>query len=183
MAAEAYAAFQRGDVATARARYLALIAMEPQNVNSLINLAILEHQARKPAQAEALLRGALMVQLDLPLAWLLRGIIAYEANDLTAAHAHFAQAVLHAPDNAEAHHYLGVTMGRKRWLTAAESELRRAVELVPDFAEAHYNLALFYLERVPPSVEPARRHYRLALQNGAKPDPNIEQQLKTLTNE
>jgi Flp pilus assembly protein TadD len=56
--------------------------------------------------------------------------------------------------------------------------LRRAVEIRPDYADAHFNLAVFCLERDPPAVELARRHYRRALDLGAAPDPLVERALK-----
>jgi Flp pilus assembly protein TadD len=89
-----------------------------------------------------------------------------------------AQAVVHAPDDPVARNYLGVAAGRNRWFDAAEAELRRAVELKPDYADAHFNLAVFCLERTPPAVELARRHYEKALECGAAPDPLIEKALR-----
>jgi len=49
--------------------------------------------------------------------------------------------------------------------------------LRPEYADAHFNLAVFCLERNPPAVELARRHYREARRLGAEPDPLIEQAL------
>jgi Flp pilus assembly protein TadD len=89
-----------------------------------------------------------------------------------------AQAVVHSPRDPVARQYLGVAAGRNGWFDAAESELRRAIELQPDYADAHFNLAVFCLERTPPAIELARRHYRKALELGAAPDPLIEKALK-----
>ena len=82
------------------------------------------------------------------------------------------------PNDAVARNYLGVAAGRNRWFDAAEAELRRSVELQPDYADAHFNLAVFCLERDPPAVELARRHYQKALELGAVPDRLIEKALK-----
>ena len=52
------------------------------------------------------------------------------------------------------------------------------MEIDPNYSDAHYNLAVFYLEGRPPSIELARRHYFRAIELGADPDPEIEQSLK-----
>ena len=102
------------------------------------------------------------------------GVIYYDQNKLDRALAALAQAVLFEPKDARAHHFLGVTIGKKGWYLGAEDEMRKAIELNPDYAEAHFNLAVFYLQRSPPAVELARRHYQKALDLGAAPDPQVE---------
>ena len=79
--------------------------------------------------AEKYLRRVIQKDTANATAWLLLGIGAYERNELEAAHAHLAQAVLYAPQDARAHQYLGATFGRRGWYSAGEDELRRAVEL------------------------------------------------------
>jgi hypothetical protein len=46
------------------------------------------------------------------------------------------------------------------------------------YGEAHYNLAVLYLERQPPAIELARRHYYRALNLGAEPDAELDRILK-----
>jgi Flp pilus assembly protein TadD len=79
--------------------------------------------------------------------------------------------------NARAHAALAVTLVAKGWMTGAELELQRAIELDPNFGEAHFNLALVCLQRLPPAVELARRHYQRAIDLGENPDPAIEKKL------
>ena len=88
-----------------------------------------------------------------------------------------AQAAFLDPKSARAHHYLGVTIGKKGWYSGAEEEMRKALELDPSYAEAHYNLALFYLQREPPAIELARRHYYKSVELGAPKDSEIEKRL------
>lgn len=70
-----------------------------------------------------------------------------------------------------------MTIGRKGWRDGAESELLKAVELDETYADAHFNLAVIYLQRVPPATALARRHYQRAVELGAPPDSVVEKQL------
>jgi len=117
------------------------------------------------------------VQPQNGLGWLLLGVIEYDQDKLDAALAALSQAALWEPKNAMVHHYLGVTVGKKGWYSGAEDEMRKAIELQPNYAEAHFNLAVFYLQRNPPAVELARRHYQKARDLGAAPDPDVERTL------
>jgi len=56
--------------------------------------------------------------------------------------------------------------------------MRKAIELDEQYAEAHFNLAVLYLERQPPAVELARRHYYRALKLGAEHDDELDRVLK-----
>jgi len=88
-----------------------------------------------------------------------------------------SQAIVLEPKNPRAHSALAVTLAAKNWLSGAEDELQRALELDPDDAESHFNLALLCLQRTPPAVELARRHYQKARELGAEADFQIEAQL------
>ena len=174
---EALKAFNRGDLETAKAGFQKVLAISPENAPARINLALVEQRQHHYAAAEGHLRAVLKNDLENAAAWLLLGIGAYEQDKLDAAHACLAQAVLFAPRDARAHHYLGITFSRRAWYSAGEDELRRAVELNPKLADAHYNLAVLYMERTPPAVELAHRHYQLALELGAAPDARLAQRL------
>ena len=64
------------------------------------------------------------------------------------------------------------------WADAAEAELQKAIELKPGYGIAHFNMALMLLERRPPSIELARRHYDKALELGVAKDDVVERRLK-----
>jgi tetratricopeptide (TPR) repeat protein len=170
-------AFQKGDLDAARASFRRVLELSPANAPALINLALIDQRQRKFSDAEQHLKQVLRNDPENASAWLILGIAAYDQEKLDAAHANLAQAVLYAPKNPQAHQYLGVTLGRKGWYAAGEEELRRAVELDAKFADAHYNLAVLYMERVPPAVELARRHYQIALELGAAPDPSLARKI------
>lgn len=55
--------------------------------------------------------------------------------------------------------------------------MRRALELNPKSPDAHYNLAMIYMERVPPAVELARRHYIRSIELGAPPDEKLAERI------
>ncbi len=169
--------FAEGRLDAASAGFQKVLALAPENPPALLNLALIAQRQQRAEDAEKLLHRVIQKDAANATAWLLLGIGAYERNDLVAAHAHLAQAVLHAPQDARAHQYLGATFGRRGWYGAGEDELRRALELDPKSAEAHYNLAAIYMERVPPAVELARRHYFRAVDLGAPPDKHLAERI------
>jgi tetratricopeptide (TPR) repeat protein len=178
-AAEGNAAFARGDFERARRAYLKVVDLAPDNLLGLINLGVVEYSLKKLEEAESHLKRAVQLKTDAAPAWLTLGIIYLDQNRLDEALAALAQATLYDPRNARARNYLGVVVGRKGWIDGAQVELRRAVEIDPNYSDAHYNLAAFYLEGKPPSIELARRHYFRAIELGAEPDPEIEATLKS----
>ena len=82
------------------------------------------------------------------------------------------------PADPRAHNSLAIILKRIGWTNGAEVELQKALDLDPDYTEAHFNLAVMYLERKPPSLEMAGRHYRKARALGAAPDEIVEQQIR-----
>ena len=177
-AAEGNAAFARRDFERARRAYAKVLDLAPDNLLGLINLGVVEYSLKRLEDAESRLRRAVQIKLDAAPAWLTLGIIYMDQNRLDEALAALAQATLYDPRNARGRNYLGVVVGRKGWIDGAQAELRKAVEIDPSYSDAHFNLAVFYLEGKPPSIELARRHYYRALELGAKPDPEIEKTLK-----
>ena len=72
---------------------------------------------------------------------------------------------------------LGVSYLQMQNFPKAKALFERALQLDPDYVEANFNLALSYLQRTPPAVELARRHYYRAIDLGAAPDPLVEKSL------
>ena len=177
IADRALMAFQKGNLAAAKADFLKVLEIAPGNVATMINLGLLEYRQKDLSAAEALLVKAVRASPETGLGWLLLGVIQHDQGKLDAALAALAQAVLLEPKDARAHHYLGVTIGKKGWYSGAEDEMRKAIELDPNYAEAHYNLAVFYLQRTPPAIELARRHYQKSIELGAMADAEIQKRL------
>ena len=57
-------------------------------------------------------------------------------------------------------------------------ECGKGIVVDPDYAEAHFNLALVYLDRRPPALQLAKRHYLRAKQLGSPPDRLVEEHLR-----
>jgi Tfp pilus assembly protein PilF len=158
--------------------------MDPQ-VRQAFEQGLADFQAGRFVEAKqsftrvtALLRKAVHLDPDVTQSWLTLGIIAFRKGELDASLAALSQAVYLEPDNSHAHMYLGVLARKRGWLDAAEDELRKAVELDDSYAEAHFNLALVYMERRPPEIELARRHYYRARALGAAADADLDRLLK-----
>ena len=181
---EAKAAAEAGIAAMAKENFDAaetafqkLLSLSPDNISALINLGLVEFRLGRAEASQKYLERAIRLKPDAALAWMILGVIYSNQDDIPAATAALAQAVYLNPKSPQAHNYFAVTLSRRGWYSAAEDELQRAIELDPNFAEAHFNLALTYLQRNPPAVELARRHYQKALDLGAPPDPDVAAKL------
>lgn len=175
----ALALLDKGDSAGAKKLFQKVLTLAPGNAPTLINLGLIEYREKRYADAETLLKSAVKNAPESGLPWLVLGVLQYEQNKLDAALASLAMSVYLEPKDARTHHYLGIVVGSKGWYSAAEDEMRKAIELAPDYAEAHYNLAVFYLERKPPALELARRHYFKSVDLGGAPDPDIEKKIES----
>ena len=173
----AITAMAKGDLNAARQDFIKVLQSVPDNVPTMINLGLVEFRSKNLEEAERRLQGAVRLAPDTSLGWLILGIVQYDRSRFDHALASLAQAVVLDPKSAMAHHYMGVTIGQKGWYSGAEDEMRKAIEIDPNYAEANFNLAVFYLQRTPPAVELARRHYQRALELGAAPDPDVEKGL------
>lgn len=176
-ALEGNAAFERRDYIGARKAYHRALDLAPDNLVALVNLGLVEFSTGNATEAESLLKRAVRQRLETAPAWLTLGILYMDQGRLDEALAALSQAAVLDPRNPRTRNYLGVVIGRKGWLDGAQSELRLAVELDPAYADAHFNLASFYLQRKPPLIELARRHYFRALDLGADRDAEIEREL------
>ncbi len=177
LAKRAVAAMNKGDLETAKKTFLKVLDQVPDNVPTMINLGLVEYRKKNYAEAESRLQIAVRLEPDSGTGWLILGVVQYEAAKYDRALASLAQAAVLEPKNAMVHQYFGVTLGQKGWYSGAEEEMRKALEIDPSYAEAHFNLSVFYLQRSPPAVELARRHYQRALELGAAPDPDVERGL------
>ncbi len=169
--------FQLEDLKKARDAFAKAVALAPDRPAALVNLATVEYRMGELDAARTHLEKAVHIDPDSAQPWTTLGVVCYEQGAYDHSLAALARAVVLDPANARAHNFLGVTLGAKGWLLGAEAELRKSVELDPNHAGANFNLALAYLQRTPPAIELARRHYQEALRLGAAPDPLVEKKL------
>lgn len=177
IATRALAAFRKNDLANAKKDFEKVLQLAPENGAALINLGLIAYREKDLNDAEKYLARAVRVAPEAGAAWLVLGIARYDAHKLDAALAALAQAVWLEPKDARGHQYFGATLGAKGWYSGAEEEMRKALEIDGDYADAHYNLALLYLQRSPPAIELARRHYYKAIDLGTAPDAEVEKKL------
>lgn len=171
-------AFARKDWATARKYYEEMLREDPLNALTHANLGAVEQQAGRLKEAQALFSRALSINPELQQTWVALGLVSYEKGDLYYALHAIGRAIHEDPMDAKAHNYLAAVSKKLGWLDAAEAELQRAIELDPNYGNAHFNLALMYLERKPPAIELAKRHYEKAVALGAARDELVEAKLK-----
>jgi Flp pilus assembly protein TadD len=181
--AEAYAtagiqAFNSNKLNDARTDFFKVTELVPNHPMAWVNLGSVEYRLNDLDDAESHLLKATRLDPTIAQAWLTLGIIAYQKDNFSLGLAALSQAAYLEPDNARTHLYLGVLARKKGWLDAAEAELSEAAKLDENLPEAQFNLALIYLERKPPELELARRHYYRALALGAKADADLEAALQ-----
>jgi Flp pilus assembly protein TadD len=172
------AEFRNGDFKEAKAEFQKLTELAPDHPMGWANLGSAEFRLGEVDQAEEHLKKAVRLDPTAQQAWLTLGIINYQKDEMDAGLAALSQAVYLDPRDPKAHLYLGILIRKRGWLAAAEDEIRKAIELNEQYAEAHFNLAVLYLERQPPAIELARRHYYRALKLGAEPDAELDKVLK-----
>jgi Flp pilus assembly protein TadD len=170
--------FQNQKFKDAKAEFQRMTGLAPDHPMGWANLGSAEFRLGEVAQAEEHLKKAVRLDPTAQQAWLTLGIIDYQKDELDAGLAALSQAVYLDPRDPKAHLYLGILIRKRGWLAAAEDEMRKAIDLDETYAEAHYNLAVLYLERQPPAIELARRHYYRALNLGAEPDAELDRLLK-----
>lgn len=162
----------------ARGIYEKMVQLAPRNALAYANLGVVEYQLANYEAARTALRRSLQINPNIAQNWLTLGLVYYREKNHELAIASLARALHQDPKDPRSHLYMAIVIHDYGWGPAAEIELQRAIELDPAFADAHFNLALMYLEKAPPALELARRHYYAAVDLGAKPDPAIEKQLK-----
>lgn len=177
------AAVSRRDWKKARAAYEEMVAADPRNAPALANLGAVEYQLKDYDAALKHLERAVAEKPSLAQTWLMLGMVHSERGDLLRALSAVSRAVAEKPDDPKAHNHLASVTKALGWPGAAEAELQRALDIDPQYAEAHFNLALTYLERRPPSIEMARRHYLRAVELGAPVDDLVEKQLNDTPSE
>jgi tetratricopeptide (TPR) repeat protein len=161
----------------ARAAYEKMITLAPRNALAYANLGIVEYRRKNFEAARTALRRSLQLNPAISQNWITLGLVYHQEKNYELAIASLARALHQDPKDPRGHLYMAVVIHDYGWGSAAEVELQRAIQLDPTYADAHFNLALMYLEKDPPAIELARRHYYVAIDLGASPDGEIEKQI------
>ncbi len=161
----------------AEADYLKVLDRDQNNGLVLANLATIELQEDKLADAEKHLKAALAQSPDDAYNLSTLGYLKFRQEKYDDAFDALSRAVLIDPANPEIQNYLGVTLSHKGLRQQAEAALRKAIQLNPTYAPAHNNLAVIYLNQNPPSPLLARWHYQKALDAGQPRNADLEKML------
>ncbi len=157
--------------------YRAMVKKVPDNALALANLGIVEYRLKDYQSAQQHLEKSVAIKPNVAQNWLTLGLVYFYTEQMDLSLSALARALHEDPSDPRTHLYMAVVIRQRGWVVGAETELKRAITLDPSYADAHFNLTLMYLERNPPLIELARRHYFAALDAGAKADPEVEQML------
>ena len=161
----------------AEADYQKILERDQNNGLALANLATIELQQNKLADAEKHLKAAVAQSPDDAYNLSTLGYLKFRQEKYDEAFDVLSRAAQIDPQNPEIQNYLGVTLSHKGLRQQAETALRKAVQLNPDYAPAHNNLAVIYLSQTPSSPLLARWHYQKALDAGQPHNPDLEKML------
>ena len=161
----------------AEADYRKILEHDQNNGLVLANLATIELQQNKLADAEKHLTAALAQSPDDAYNLSTLGYLKFRQEKYDEALDVLSRAVKIDPNNPEIQNYLGVTLSHKGLRVQAETALRKAIQLNPLYAPAHNNLAVVYLNQTPAMPLLARWHYQKAIAAGQPRNPDLEKLL------
>ena len=174
----AAAAFGKQDWPAARKAYLEMLELDDGNALIWANLGAVEQQSGDAKRAIECFEKSVQINPQLSQTWTALGLMLQKQGDTYRAISCFTRAIHEEPEDARAHNYLAIAAKDLGWTDAAEAELQRAIELKSDYGIAHFNMALMLLDRRPPAIDLARRHYEKALALGVAKDDVVERRLK-----
>ncbi len=170
-------AFTKGRFTAAEQMYRTLYDLQPDHVAGLVNLGTILLYRNKCEEAVSYLEKATRLAPDLAIAAFQSGVAYYRLDRMEEARVMFRRTIELDPANAEAFFYLANIEGITNGAETALKYYAAAVKLRPDLGDAHYNMARLYAEmnRIPD----AARAYDRAVRNGALPDPEFENYLRS----
>lgn len=169
--------FEQGDYGDAEKLYQQIVDSAPNNYFALSNLGVTQIQVRKLSAAEVALKKAIAINPKDSFAATNLGIVLCKQGRFDEAIASLQEAAATDFKDQIAQNYLGICYGEKGFREKAEEAFKRSIEIRPEYADAHFNLAVLYATTEPPSLEPAREHYKKAVSLGATADPSLERLL------
>lgn len=163
-----------GDWTRAVDLYGKLVDRDPLNPMARANYGSALFRTSQFTAARIELEKATMMEPKAANSWATLALIYQREEKLWLALSAISRAVDLEPRQPRWRILLALILDQQSWRDAAEHQLLAALEIDPDSADAHFNLAVLSVQRTPPAVETARRHYRRARDLGADPDGKIE---------
>ena len=177
LVASAQRHFANREFDQAQADYLKILNRDQNNGLVLANLATIELQQGKLADAEKHILAAVTQNPDDPYNLSTLGYLRFRQEKYDDAYNILSRAAEIDAHNPEIQNYLGVTLSHKGLRPQAEAALRRAIQLAPNYAPAHNNIAVIYLSQENPVPALARWHYQRAVDAGQPRNPELEKML------
>ncbi|MGK0186411.1 MAG: tetratricopeptide (TPR) repeat protein [Verrucomicrobiales bacterium] len=171
----AKAEFDRERFHDARRHLAQVLSTKPQNVQALVSTGVVSLRLNQLQDAEIALKKALAYDYENNRSHYLLGITYFQSGNVDEAIASVEQGLKIEPKDARARNYLGYVVSSQGLMDRAKNEFLQAVSIDPKFSDAHFNLAALYAtDDDADMVHLARKHYLMALQSGAAPDPSME---------
>jgi len=157
---QGYAAFQRGDIDTAREHYQRALRQDGSNRDALLGLAAIDLRTRNFELAES--RYIRLLEADPRDSYAMAGLIALRGHiDPVQSESRLKTLIAAQPEAAQLHFALGNQFAaQKRW-PEAQASYFRAFTLEPESPDFAFNLAIS-LDQMQ-QVRPALDYYRRAL--------------------
>lgn len=166
LVAEAQRFFSAKQYDKAEQNYLQVLNKDQKNVPTLANLALIQLQLNRLAEAEKNAKQAVVLAPDDAYSLSVLAQVKFREEKYDEALDSLSQAAKLEPQNAQIQNLLGLTLSQKGMRGPAETALRKAIQLEPGYGDAHNNLAVVYVTQQPPLVELAKWHYQKALAAG-----------------
>ena len=157
--------------------YQRILQHDENNGLALANLATIEMEQGRLDDAEKHIKAAVVQSPNDAYNLSTLGHLEFLREKYDDALDALSRAAKLDPRNPEIENYLGVTLSHKGLRAQAETALRKAIQLDPNYGPAHNNLAVIYINQLPPLVELARWHYQKALDAGQPHNPDLEKML------
>ena len=171
---EAKKLFEAEDFTGAEKVFQNIVEIVPDNYYILSNLGAVQIESGKLSAAEVALKKAIQINDADSYAHRNLGIVYSRQGKIDSAINALRRSVAADEKDSIAHNYLGVCLGQKEEREEAEKEFKRAISINPAYPAAHFNLAVLYATSQPPSLGPAKDHYKKAIELGAPPDASLE---------
>ncbi|MEM8652559.1 MAG: tetratricopeptide repeat protein, partial [Pseudomonadota bacterium] len=138
----ARAAFDRGDIGKAKAKYSEIIRNYPFHIPTLLDLSTLTHDAKAFDKSLSFANMARHFRPENSEAHNFAGLAELGLNQISEAVTSFEKAVQIEPNYLDALNNLGNALKRQKKYAQAENAFDRAIKCEPRFYFAHYNKGL-----------------------------------------